>query len=85
VIPSGSRLEALLAMIVIFLAGTAIRVRTRESLLRGAFGAQFEDYASRALDSFPEMITFALLILREKRKNCNRRGDCRVSKAEGHI
>ena len=42
-----SRWGAVLPMIVIFLAGTAIRIRTEETLLRGAFGAQFEDYARR--------------------------------------
>jgi protein-S-isoprenylcysteine O-methyltransferase Ste14 len=37
----------LLGTVPLFLAGTAIRVRSEEALLRGAFGAQFEEYARR--------------------------------------
>jgi len=37
----------LLAAIVVFLTGTAIRIRSEEKLLRATFGAQFEDYARR--------------------------------------
>jgi len=33
-----------LAAIVIFLAGTAVRIRSEEKLLRATFGAQFEEY-----------------------------------------
>jgi protein-S-isoprenylcysteine O-methyltransferase Ste14 len=36
---------ALLAALVIFFAGTIIRVRSEEKLLREAFGEQFENYA----------------------------------------
>jgi protein-S-isoprenylcysteine O-methyltransferase Ste14 len=42
-----SRWEALLAAVAVYLAGTAIRVRSEETLLRGAFGAEFEEYAQR--------------------------------------
>jgi protein-S-isoprenylcysteine O-methyltransferase Ste14 len=42
-----SRWEALVAAIAVYLAGTAIRVRSEEALLRGAFGAEFEEYARR--------------------------------------
>jgi Phospholipid methyltransferase len=39
-----SRWEALAVAAALFLAGTAIRVRSEEALLRSAFGAAFEDY-----------------------------------------
>jgi len=48
-----SRWEAALPLLVIFLAGTAIRIRTEEKLLRSAFGAQFEDYARRVRAFLP--------------------------------
>jgi protein-S-isoprenylcysteine O-methyltransferase Ste14 len=35
----------LLLAIVLFIAGTYIRVRTEERLLREAFGSEFEKYA----------------------------------------
>ena len=38
---------ALLIALPIFLAGTVIRIRTEEKLLRAQFGPQFEEYASR--------------------------------------
>jgi len=37
----------LLTAIVVFVIGTAIRVRSEEKLLRGAFGQEFEAYARR--------------------------------------
>ena len=40
-----SHWAALLAALVIFFIGTAIRVRSEEKLLREAFGEQFESYA----------------------------------------
>lgn len=42
-----SRWPMILVAIVIFLAGTMIRVRSEERLLREAFGQEFEDYSSR--------------------------------------
>lgn len=42
-----SRWEALVGAAALFLVGTAIRVRSEEALLRGSFGAAFEDYARR--------------------------------------
>jgi protein-S-isoprenylcysteine O-methyltransferase Ste14 len=36
---------ALAAALVVFAIGTWIRVRSEEKLLRGAFGAEFEEYA----------------------------------------
>jgi protein-S-isoprenylcysteine O-methyltransferase Ste14 len=45
----------LLAAIAIFLAGTAIRIRSEETLLREAFGALFEDYARRVPAFFPNL------------------------------
>jgi protein-S-isoprenylcysteine O-methyltransferase Ste14 len=38
---------ALLVAIVVFLAGTYIRVRIEERLLRGQFGSAFDDYTRR--------------------------------------
>ncbi len=38
---------ALLAAIIVFLAGTYIRVRTEERLLRGRFGGEFDEYTRR--------------------------------------
>ena len=38
---------ALIAAIVVFMAGLVIRVRIEENLLRAAFGAQFDEYTNR--------------------------------------
>ncbi len=38
---------ALLGGVILFFAGTAIRIRSEEALLRGAFGQEFEEYARR--------------------------------------
>ena len=38
---------ALIMAVLIFAAGMVIRVRSEEKLLRAAFGAEFEEYASR--------------------------------------
>jgi protein-S-isoprenylcysteine O-methyltransferase Ste14 len=43
----------LLVAIVLFIAGTWIRVRSEERLLRGAFGPEFEDYARRVPAMIP--------------------------------
>ena len=42
-----SVLPAIVAAAAVFFAGTVIRIRSEESLLRAAFGAQFEDYERR--------------------------------------
>jgi protein-S-isoprenylcysteine O-methyltransferase Ste14 len=42
--------------IVVFTIGTMIRVRSEEKLLRGAFGAEFEKYASRVPAVIPFLI-----------------------------
>jgi len=42
-----SRWSTLLVAIVVFAAGTYIRVRSEERLLRGAFGSEFDEYARR--------------------------------------
>jgi protein-S-isoprenylcysteine O-methyltransferase Ste14 len=42
--------------IVVFAIGTMIRVRSEEELLRGAFGAEFERYASRVPAVIPFLI-----------------------------
>jgi len=39
--------QALLLALLVFLAGTIIRVRSEEKLLREAFGGQFENYVQR--------------------------------------
>jgi len=38
---------ALLAAILIFIAGTYIRIRSEERLLREAFGSRFEEYTRK--------------------------------------
>jgi protein-S-isoprenylcysteine O-methyltransferase Ste14 len=38
---------ALIFALIVFFVGTAIRIRSEERLLRGAFGEQFETYARR--------------------------------------
>lgn len=50
-----SRWQALPAAIVVFLFGTAIRIRTEEALLREAFGVKFDDYARRVPAFFPRL------------------------------
>jgi protein-S-isoprenylcysteine O-methyltransferase Ste14 len=42
-----SRWSTLLVAIVIFLAGTYVRVRIEERLLRGQFGSEFDEYTRR--------------------------------------
>jgi protein-S-isoprenylcysteine O-methyltransferase Ste14 len=44
---AASHWTALLAGVVVFWAGTLIRVRSEERLLRAAFGAAYEEYARR--------------------------------------
>lgn len=51
-----SRWQALLGGLVVFLAGTAIRIRTEEKLLRDAFGAKFDDYARRVPALLPWLL-----------------------------
>lgn len=48
-----SRWQALIAAIAVFAAGTAIRIRSEEKLLRESFGGKFEDYAHRVPAFFP--------------------------------
>lgn len=45
--------QAILAGLVIFLAGTAIRIRAEETLLREKFGPSFAEYARRVPAFFP--------------------------------
>jgi protein-S-isoprenylcysteine O-methyltransferase Ste14 len=42
-----SRWPAIVCAVVVFAAGTAIRIRAEENLLREAFGSKFDDYARR--------------------------------------
>jgi protein-S-isoprenylcysteine O-methyltransferase Ste14 len=51
-----SRWPALLGGFIVFLAGTAIRIRSEEKLLRDAFGAQFDDYARRVPALLPRLL-----------------------------
>jgi protein-S-isoprenylcysteine O-methyltransferase Ste14 len=53
---AASRWPALVGAAIVFAAGTAIRIRTEESLLRGAFGAKFEDYARRVPAFLPRLL-----------------------------
>ena len=50
-----SRWEAIVVAVIIFLLGTAIRIRTEEKLLRGAFGETFADYTRRVPSLFPKI------------------------------
>jgi protein-S-isoprenylcysteine O-methyltransferase Ste14 len=47
------RWNALAIAIVVFLAGTYIRIQSEERLLRGAFGDQFEEYKRRVSALIP--------------------------------
>jgi protein-S-isoprenylcysteine O-methyltransferase Ste14 len=50
-----SRWQALACAAVVFAAGTAIRIRTEENLLRGTFGAKFDEYARRVPAFLPRI------------------------------
>ena len=50
-----ARWPAALAGLIVFLAGTAIRIRTEENLLRANFGLRFNDYARRVPAFFPRV------------------------------
>ncbi|HKV04230.1 MAG TPA: isoprenylcysteine carboxylmethyltransferase family protein [Candidatus Acidoferrales bacterium] len=50
-----ARWQALLCAVVVFAAGTAIRIRTEEGLLRDAFGAKFDEYARRVPAFLPRL------------------------------
>ena len=52
-----ARWPAALAGLIVFLAGTAIRIRAEENLLRGVFGARFNDYARRVPAFFPRLFS----------------------------
>jgi protein-S-isoprenylcysteine O-methyltransferase Ste14 len=51
-----SRWQALLGGLIVFLAGTAIRIRTEEKLLRETFAARFDDYARRVPALLPRLL-----------------------------
>jgi protein-S-isoprenylcysteine O-methyltransferase Ste14 len=51
-----SRWHAIVFALIFFAAGTAIRIRTEEKLLREIFGAQFEDYARHVPAFFPRFL-----------------------------
>lgn len=50
-----ARWPAALAGLIVFLAGTAIRIRAEENLLRANFGDRFSDYARRVPGFFPRI------------------------------
>jgi protein-S-isoprenylcysteine O-methyltransferase Ste14 len=50
-----SRWQAVILASIIFLIGTQIRIRTEEKILRGAFGAKFDEYARSVPAFFPRI------------------------------
>jgi protein-S-isoprenylcysteine O-methyltransferase Ste14 len=50
-----SRWQAFAFALLFFAAGTAIRIRTEEQLLRETFGSQFDDYTRRVPAFFPRL------------------------------
>lgn len=50
-----SRWQALAGAIIVFFAGTEIRIRSEERLLRETFGAKFREYARRVPAFLPRM------------------------------
>ncbi|HEX4004328.1 MAG TPA: isoprenylcysteine carboxylmethyltransferase family protein [Candidatus Acidoferrales bacterium] len=51
-----TRWPAAIIGLLVFLAGTAIRIRTEENLLRANFGPRFTEYASRVPAFFPRFL-----------------------------
>lgn len=51
-----SRWQALAPAVVVYLVGTAIRIRTEENLLRSSFGAKFDEYARRVPAFLPRLL-----------------------------
>jgi protein-S-isoprenylcysteine O-methyltransferase Ste14 len=52
-----SRWQALVCAAIVFAAGTAIRIRAEENLLRETFGAAFDEYARRVPAFLPRLWT----------------------------
>jgi protein-S-isoprenylcysteine O-methyltransferase Ste14 len=50
-----TRWQVLLAAIVIFQIGTAIRIRSEERILREAFGMKFDEYVRRVPAFLPRV------------------------------
>ena len=48
-----SYLPVLVIAVVIFIAGTVVRIRSEDKLLRETFGATFDDYARRVAAIVP--------------------------------
>jgi protein-S-isoprenylcysteine O-methyltransferase Ste14 len=48
-----TRCSLLALAVVLFMVGTSVRIRSEESLLRGAFGKEFDNYASRVRALIP--------------------------------
>ena len=53
---TATRWPAFLAALLVFLLGTWVRIRSEESILRQAFGAQFDDYARRVPAFLPWLL-----------------------------
>jgi protein-S-isoprenylcysteine O-methyltransferase Ste14 len=51
-----TRWQTLVAAAATYLVGTLIRIRAEEKLLRGAFGAEFEDYSSKVAALLPRLL-----------------------------
>lgn len=50
-----ARWQAILPALILFLAGTVIRIRSEEKLLRETFGPEFDDYARRVPAMVPRL------------------------------
>ena len=48
--------QGLIAGTIVFLVGNEIRIRSEEKLLRGTFGAKFEEYARRVPAFLPRLL-----------------------------
>jgi protein-S-isoprenylcysteine O-methyltransferase Ste14 len=48
-----SYLPVLVIAVVVFIAGTVVRIRSEDKLLRETFGATFDDYARRVAAIVP--------------------------------
>jgi len=51
-----SRWQALVPAIIVFLAGTAVRIHAEQNLLRAAFGPEFDEYARRVPAFLPGLL-----------------------------
>ena len=54
---AATRWPAALVGLIVFLAGTAVRIRAEENLLRANFSTRFDDYARRVPAFFPRLFS----------------------------